>query len=368
MAVAGLIFISGVLNLALSLSSAGSLSSFLLSAAAAVSVVPLYTSLILWIDRHEREPGWLLLAAFFWGAAVATLLAGVANTVGAMLLRAALGPDLARRLTPPFLAPLTEETAKGAAVLLIAVLWRHEFHNTLDGVVYGALAGLGFAVVENVDYFLRALRQEGLAGLAASFYARALVGGLGHSAYTACTGAGIGYARESGTRAARLAGPLLGFACAVFLHFAWNFSATYLDPWLRRLTGGNPWLDLLVVLPLTWGVLEAPAWVTLGVIAYLSWKREVWLVRTHLADEDPSTTPDLQELLSPRRRLRRLWHALLTGGVGSWWDLRTYYDLCIDFAFAKFDVRRGERPAHDLEAYRARLQELRRRIGRWGYV
>jgi hypothetical protein len=45
------------------------------SALAAALPVPLYTLVILWLDRHEREPSWLLALAFLWGALVA---AGVA--------------------------------------------------------------------------------------------------------------------------------------------------------------------------------------------------------------------------------------------------------------------------------------------------
>ncbi len=361
-AVASLILIAGVLNLGLTLMGA-SFASFLLTTAAAFSVVPLYTFLILWVDRHEREPGWLLLAAFLWGAAVATLFAALANGLLGLVLKLVFGRELGGKLMAPFVAPLTEETAKGAAVLLIALLWRDEFNGMLDGIVYGALAGLGFAVVENVDYFLAAFERGGLQGLAVAFYSRALVGGLGHSAYTACTGAGLGYARESRTLAGRVGAPLLGLASAMFLHFAWNFTATFLDPWLSRLSGGNVWVDLLVVLPLTWGVLEGPAWVTLGAIAYLSWKREARLVRTELVGEaDLVAAEELPVLLSPRRRFRCLWRALVRGGVGAWRDLRAYYDLAIDFAFAKGDARRGERSLQELERYRARLREVRARL------
>ncbi len=361
-ALASLILIAGVLNLGLTLMGA-SFASFLLTTAAAFSVVPLYTFLILWVDRHEREPGWLLLAAFLWGAAVATLFAALANGLLGLVLKLVFGRELGGKLMAPFVAPLTEETAKGAAVLLIALLWRDEFNGMLDGIVYGALAGLGFAVVENVDYFLAAFERGGLQGLAVAFYSRALVGGLGHSAYTACTGAGLGYARESRTLAGRVGAPLLGLASAMFLHFAWNFTATFLDPWLSRLSGGNVWVDLLVVLPLTWGVLEGPAWVTLGAIAYLSWKREARLVRTELVGEaDLVAAEELPVLLSPRRRFRCLWRALVRGGVGAWRDLRAYYDLAIDFAFAKGDARRGERSLQELERYRARLREVRARL------
>ena len=357
------IFLSGALNIFLDLKRG--VVPFLLTTLAAFSVVPFYALLILLLDRHEREPGWLLLAAFFWGAAVATLAAGIANTLLHSLFRALLGPKLADVWTPPLAAPLTEETAKGLVVLLMAAVWRREFNNTLDGIVYGALAGLGFTAVENVGYFLRALEQGGLAALGISFYFRALLGGLGHSAYTACTGAGIGYAREAKTPAERVAAPLVGYFLAMFLHFAWNFTATFLSPVLDRLTGGNLLVDMLVLTPLTVAVLEGPAWVTLLVLAHLAWKRERALIASHLQDEpeDVVRKEELPLLLSPLRRLRLLWRVFVRSGVRQWADLRGLFDLLADFAFAKHDVAEGRRTPAELDRYRTRIRELRRRLG-----
>lgn len=45
-------------------------------ALATVCTVP-YTLALLWIDRNEKEPTSLLLAAFLWGALAATSIAGL---------------------------------------------------------------------------------------------------------------------------------------------------------------------------------------------------------------------------------------------------------------------------------------------------
>jgi len=37
--------------------------------------VPIYIMLLLWIDRYESEPLWMLATAFFWGALVAVFIA-----------------------------------------------------------------------------------------------------------------------------------------------------------------------------------------------------------------------------------------------------------------------------------------------------
>src|SRR6202040_3038811 len=42
--------------------------------------VPIYVTLVLWIDRYESEPLWMLCTAFFWGALVAVFIAFIFNT------------------------------------------------------------------------------------------------------------------------------------------------------------------------------------------------------------------------------------------------------------------------------------------------
>src|ERR1044072_6753856 len=45
--------------------------SFLIGMISATLPVPFYLMLVLWIDRYEAEPFWMLATAFFWGALVA---------------------------------------------------------------------------------------------------------------------------------------------------------------------------------------------------------------------------------------------------------------------------------------------------------
>src|SRR6266540_6348517 len=53
---------------------------FLIGLVSATVPVPLYLVLILWIDRYEAEPAWMLATAFFWGALVAVFFAFLINT------------------------------------------------------------------------------------------------------------------------------------------------------------------------------------------------------------------------------------------------------------------------------------------------
>ncbi|MFN8232861.1 MAG: PrsW family intramembrane metalloprotease [Actinomycetota bacterium] len=106
------------------------------------------------LDLHEREPVPLILASLVWGAVAATTLAGLANAGWGLVVSELGGPAFASRWTPALTAPFVEEALKGLGVVLIYLIARDEFDDMLDGFVYGAACGLGFAVVEDVIYFM----------------------------------------------------------------------------------------------------------------------------------------------------------------------------------------------------------------------
>ena len=153
-----------------------------IAAGAAVLPVPLYTFLVLQLDRYEHEPWQVLVAAFLWGALVATFVAAIFNSLIGEILTALVGEALGEVLSTSAVAPIVEETAKGFALLLLYWVLRHEFDNVLDGIVYGSLVGIGFAMTENILYFGRMYQSEGLAGLGVLFYLRVMLGGFGIAA------------------------------------------------------------------------------------------------------------------------------------------------------------------------------------------
>lgn len=352
------LFVLALLQMLLFYQRAGGVLQFLMASFAALSVVPFYTGLILLLDRHEKEPGWLLLGALLWGGVVATFFSLIFNSVGAAILQALFGPKLGSQLTPPLVAPVVEETSKGVAVLLIFLLWRREFTNTVDGLVYGALAGLGFAATENILYFARFVREGGAGGLALGFVIRAILGGLSHSVYTACTGAGLGYAREA-RGVGRFITPVVGYFCAMFLHFLWNFSASFLLPAVARSAGAA-----LLMLPVMSFFIEGVPLLLLVAIAYFAWKREVAAIREGLAEEVQAgalAPEDVEVLSRPRERSRRLWQVLTAKGPVAWNTARQLYDAQVDLAFALWRLRRGEPAERDVQAIRERVRVLRER-------
>jgi protease PrsW len=229
-----------------------------------------YVLLFYWADRYEREPGWLAAVAFLWGAIPAI----IASLIGELVLGYPFMdemPNIRTELVESALfAPVVEEIAKGVALLLIFRWVRREFDGVLDGLIYGALIGFGFAMTENLFYFLGAFSEGGFGDLVVIFLLRVVLFGLNHSFYTALTGIGFGLARES-TGRGRWLWPLAGLLAAILAHALHNFGASMAD-----INAAGIGVSLLIAV----GGLT-----TLLLTVLLSWQRERGSLRTQLGGE-----------------------------------------------------------------------------------
>jgi RsiW-degrading membrane proteinase PrsW (M82 family) len=237
----------------------------------AFAPAPVYLTIWLWLDRNDPEPAWVLAGAFVWGAGAATFVSAIVNDLVAGTVRAATNDAaLAAFLSASFSAPFIEELTKGLAVMLIFLFMRREFDGVLDGIVYAGLVALGFATVENVLYYGRAVAKEGLGGLLIVFVLRGVLGPFGHAVYTSMTGIGFGLARQSHNPLVKLVAPLVGFSLAAFLHFLWNT--------LAGLAGGAGFFILYFIfwMPLFLGFF--------GVVVWMG-QRESKLIRRQLQFE-----------------------------------------------------------------------------------
>lgn len=330
------------------------------SALAAAMPVPLYTLVILWLDRHEREPPWLLVTAFGWGAIVAFALAVAVNTAVDVLVLRPRGTEWTALLGAPVVAPVVEESAKGAALLLVAWRLHHEFDDAVDGVVYGGLVGLGFAMTENVLYFGGAFLAGGLPGLGVVFVVRVVAGGFAHSMFTGMAGAGLGLARERPPGRGRWVLAVGGYLLGVGLHALWNLIATL------GAIQGHPFRAVAVDVVV---LLLPGAWTLLGVLAF-GWRRERRVIAEHLAAEVARGVVHADEvaiLADPRARSRALWHAMRAGGPLAWYARRQLYDLATGLAFRKWSLARGGRiaAAHGVwtpAQYREGIARARQRL------
>ena len=188
---------------------------------ALVPVVAYSALLIAW-TRYRREAGWMLFATLICGAALASSLSTMANDLAQLRLASVLGEARARVLTPAIAAPILEELCKALLLLVVLLVRRDSERPMLDCIVYGALVGLGFAVVENINYYTLAAVQGGTAGLARSVSLRAFLGGLNHALFTGIVGAGIGGLWEIRRGGLGLAALACGFLAAIAQHIAWN--------------------------------------------------------------------------------------------------------------------------------------------------
>jgi RsiW-degrading membrane proteinase PrsW (M82 family) len=340
-----------------------------IAATAAILPVPTYTFLILQLDRYEHEPWLVLVAAFLWGAVVATFIAAMMNDLLGMAAASVVGQNLADALESSAIAPIVEEAAKGSALLILFFMVRREFDNTLDGIVYGSLVGIGFAMTENVLYFGREYQSDGLIGVGMLFYFRVVLGGLGHALYTGTTGAALGYAREVSKRWMAVVIVPIGYFCAVLQHASWNFLGAGVIPSLLP-DDLNPLILLFVVMPITSVVFTAPGLVTLVIVAILAWHRESNVIREFLKDEVTRGTLTAEEyavLPLWRQRMRTEWGMLRRKGLRAFFALRDFHQAATELAFKKWHVSRGETPKRAQrrtleDQYRDQLAILRMRF------
>lgn len=179
-------------------------------------------------DPTTREPLIGLAVTFLLAVGFASV-AGVVNTVAQPLFQlfGVFGITLFYFL---IVGPI-EETVKWLAVRVYAFR-TDAFRTVVDGVVYGAMAGVGFAAIENLLYILMFSVEMTTAGLAVQqgqaieiATQRAFVG-PGHVIFSAWAGFYLGLAKfNHGKR-----GPIVvkGLMIAAFIHALYNTLVTTL--------------------------------------------------------------------------------------------------------------------------------------------
>lgn len=326
---------------------------FLIGMISATLPVPFYLMLVLWIDRYEAEPVWMLATAFFWGALVAVFFAFLINTVSGVAVSIMTNSMRAGRTFGAVIsAPIVEECAK-ALILLIFFFWKKdEFDGVIDGIVYAAMAGLGFAMTENIQYYGRAV-MEGGNSLTAVFILRGALAPFSHPMFTSFTGIGLGLARQSRNTAVKFIAPPMGLLAAISMHSIWNGSGV--------LFGDAAFI-------LTYIVIMIPAFFILLVVIALALRREGQVVREYLiADYQGGllTPEEYKRLCSISGRMGLSITALTRGGYGHWRTARQLNQTASELAFHRSRVARGitATDAQEREAaYRNALEDLLKRL------
>ncbi len=278
---------------------------FFIALGLAVAPVPLLLAGVLALDRMEPEPRTNLIFAFAWGAGIAVLVAGILNSLNLIYVERRLGDVTgARNLVATFGAPLVEETMKGLVLIGLLRFRRWELDGPTDGIIYASMVGLGFAMSENVSYYLAALSEHGPDGLAATVVLRGVLSPFAHPLFTSLIGISVAYAAQR--RGAGGVGMIVaGWIGAMTLHGIWNGFASF---------GGFTGLAIAYL------ILMILLFVELGVI-FQDRKRIVGLIQRYLPPYERNgliNPADIYMLSSLRRRGQaRQWAKTHGGKAGA---------------------------------------------------
>ena len=315
---------------------------------------PIYILLILWIDRYESEPLWMLATAFFWGATFAAFIAIVINSLAARFLVETYGVFDGIFYTRIISAPVVEEFSKGLVLFALFFWKKDEFDGIIDGIVYAGMVGLGFAMIENFQYYGEAA-MIGRDRLTGTFILRGAISPFAHPLFTSMTGIGLGLACQTHHKAIKRTMPVMGLLTAIFLHFFWNRST---------LSESFFVIYWLVMVPIFAGAIIA--------IVY-ALRREGRIVSYHLwhdCQRGLFTPEEYYRLCSMRGRMSASVRALTSGGYQLWRTRMRFNQMASELAFHRSRVARGllvdPHTAYEREvAFVQHLAELRRRLGQF---
>ncbi|MDI3422236.1 PrsW family intramembrane metalloprotease [Streptomyces sp. B-S-A12] len=326
---------------------------FLVGLGLATLPVPLLTAAFRWLDRVDPGPWRNLIFAFAWGACAAALIAIVANSFATRWIATATAdPASADTLGATVIAPVVEECAKAAAVLLVFLFRRRQFTGIVDGVVIAGVTATGFAFTENVLYLGNAYGTDeasGITGLAldsvtaATFFVRIVMSPFAHPLFTVLTGIGFGLAARAAQRrrVLRFLLPVLGLGLAMGMHALWNSSAVF-----------GPYGFFAV-----YGGFMVPAFALLTWLTVWTRQRELRTIRTELpvyAAAGWIGPYEAYALSSMRARRFARDHAARLGGPAAARTVAEYEAYATSLAFLRHRGRHGRAGAE----FVSREQEL----------
>jgi protease PrsW len=320
-----------------------------------------YVALLWWIDRYEKEPVGLLAVAFLWGAGPAAALSIVLEIAFALPM-SSIGPNslVGRLLSASVSAPIIEESAKGIALIFLLLIVPKAFDGILDGIVFGAMIGFGFAMTEDiVAYFVPILTKHGLGAGLINIFLRTVVFGFNHAFWTGVFGATVGYTRLVRSRKRRLAALTVGGLLAVLMHSLHNVGATMVER--------TVFLSLAISALLDWSGV-----VTLAVVIALDLRTERGWIERGLGEEVSrgALSPEEYELLySARRRWQVHWRARRRGGRVGARAVGRYFQTATRLAFSKQRLLTlGDEGGTVAEIERLRQEMARRRVEAWPWL
>ncbi len=327
----------------------------------AILPVPLYVSLAIWIDRFEPEPPLMLALTFLWGATGAVFIAFLINSAGAAIVGQMFGKEAGQFYGPSISAPIVEETAKAMALFAIFFFRRAEFDGVLDGIVYAAMVGLGFAMTENFSYYGKAAQQGPVVG-AFTYLLRGGILCFAHPLFTSMTGIGLGLAARTRSKALKVFAPLAGLGLAMFLH-SYNNTLGRAFVFLFGEAGALFGLGAICLsIPLLCAAVMAVAGFTLA--------SEGRTIRQYLQPEVATgffSQREIDCLCSITKRMGASYRAWSAGGWKGYRARSRFHHVAAELAFFRNRIARGilAQDANAVEQeneFRNALIDLRRQV------
>ena len=196
-----------------------------------------------------------------------------------------------------------------------------------------------------------------------------ILGWLGHSTFTACFGAALGYIRHTNVRWKQILIPLLGYVVAVGLHSFFDFVDFQASAAVQAAPGNSSvaFFSLVAVI----GDYVPPFLAQLGLLYILtkSLAHEAAVIREFLAVEVTNGVVMVDEyalLQNSFKRTKEERRVLWSSGIKQWMRVKALYQTEIGLAFRKWHVSMGDKPKlgylQPEDAYRKRIRRLRNKI------
>lgn len=303
----------------------------------AVLVAAIYLVVLRLIDPNEKEPLWALALVLFIGV------------ISAAIVAASVDPEF-RSLSLVGTSVTAEVTKFVAIAMGLAALegisrlrgWS-EFNGVVDGVIYGAAAGLGYAVglvlVRELSFGGSVLDVLDTSSGFDTLWTNAVFG-LREGVFGAIIGAGFGAALSGRGGALRIVLPLAGLVVAFGVHVGY-FAFSDGDS-----ISGNSFRPLVaLLLPVA----------LIAALMLMALARERSAIAEELADEAHSgtvTEDELRLLRSPGRRRAEYLRRITSGDVDGWLALRALHNRQVQLALVE------RRSRHESDPERKRAAEL----------